>query len=572
MHTYKDSLVLRLILGIIVLILISFSVMIGNYVYAIHVVKSNLITSKDNTLNVYINNMDNILGNAVSDLDAIVAGTDDFSLLNSENESTRYFTAKAVLDTLNNRINSNRTSDALIVYNEETDLYLSAYSKRMNQWNKQDLMDLIKSPDISRQKRNAPWSVIRYEDSVFFCKTYVLSSAKLVAVIAPETLMSLVDTTSSQTEAYVLAQPDGTPILVEGNQNYVKEGIKLPIHVPVQDNFEDQYMVITKSMSRSQALLSILVKENRILVGLSLMQWMIILLGSLTLLLMPMIAYYLNREIIRPINMLVRGIEEIESGNLEHQVEIREKSREFVRLTRTFNSMVREIKNLKITHYEEKLELQKAELKYLQNQLKPHFFLNAITTVHSLTYKNNNELIRNYIDAFIMHFRYILRASLSEVTLRDEVSHVKNYIAMQEIRFPGSVFYIVDMSPEVEGMRIPQLLILTIVENAFKHAMTLDVALSLLIKIEEEEKSNMLHIIVEDNGEGFDASTLKRVNDDAQELSKDGSRIGLINVKKTLELLYPGKGRLTIGNTKPNGARIEMWIPMEVNVDETVYH
>lgn len=88
--------------------------------------------------------------------------------------------------------------------------------------------------------------------------------------------------------------------------------------------------------------------------------------------------------------------------------------------------------------------------------------------------RNQKEEIRTYIDALVVHFRYVLKGTMTQVTIDDEINHIKNYIAMQEIRFPGSIFYVVDLDQDIKIMQVPQLLMLTVVENAFKHAMTLD--------------------------------------------------------------------------------------------------
>jgi len=553
--------------GIILLMIISFAVILADYAYSVYIVKDNLIIAQKNALNIYTNNMDNILENATADLDALIKTIDDFSELSSKEDRMRYFMAVRVKDAITNRMGNNSSSDALIVYNSESDTYLSEYSNAMSVEDKWNLMEAVKSNQLIKTKRSERLKVLRINDSIFLYKMYDLKTTKLISVVTPKTLMSLVDTTSDEEALYLLMDYNQSIILsntaVDGHiSDRVKE---LNIVDKVYDSQE--YIIINHSLKLGEVGLTAVLSEVNVLLNLSGIQWFIIGLASLTFILMPFIIRYLIKEIIRPINALIKGIGKIENGDLDYQVPIIENSKEFVQLTETFNNMVKEIKNLKIGYYEEQLELKMAELKYLQSQLKPHFMMNAITTIHSLTYKDNNEVIRTYIDALLMHFRYIIKGAVNRVKIHEEIVHVKNYIAMQEIRFPGSVFFLVDVEDEAKESFIPQLLLVTLVENAFKHAMMLDEILTILIRIETIQKGEQfnVHMIIEDNGDGFDNETIQYINS-VRELEKpEEIGIGLSNIKKTLNLLYGNRGKLEIGKAIPKGARVEIEIPMEVD-------
>jgi len=570
MKKHNKSLVARITVGMVVLLIISFVVLITNYLYSIYVLKSNIISSKSNTLNIYINNMDNILSNAERDLDEIIINIEDLSDLGDEDEATRYFSSIKTLDVITNRISSNRNSDALIVYNEESDTYLAAYSNQISSNNKWDLIQLAKLDTIKDQTRKMIWSIERINGNVYFYKAYTLASARIITIVTPKKLMSLVDTTITDPGLFILTDQLGEKITSDGSTDYDDIDARIPNASPVVKNYKGKYMIVSSELQKAEAKLSVLLRKTNILLGLSLIQWVIILLGGLFLIIMPFVINYLNKEIIKPINRLITGIGEVEQGNLEYHVELHKESKEFVQLINMFNSMVKEIKNLKISYYEETIELHKAELKYLQYQLRPHFFLNAITTIHSLTYRDQKEEIRAYIDALVMHFRYVLKGTMTQVTIDDEINHIKNYIAMQEIRFPGSVFYVVDFDQDIKGVQVPQLLILTIVENAFKHAMTLDDTLAIFIKIRKaiDHEGETIQIIIEDNGEGFSEETIEKVNNDCIEETQDGSKIGISNVKKTLRLLYGDKGSLKISNVEPCGAKIHIILPIEGNKNE----
>lgn len=207
---------------------------------------------------------------------------------------------------------------------------------------------------------------------------------------------------------------------------------------------------------------------------------------------------------------------------------------EFAQLNDSFFSMVKEIKTLKIDSYEEKIERQKAELKYLQMQIKPHFFLNVLTTISSLTYQGKSEEIRKLIQYLSKHLRYIFRGGLVLVRLSEEISFVKNYIQLQEIKFPNNIFYMMEIGPGTEDCRLPQFIIQTFVENSFKHALTVGTMLSVLIKTEviNNGGETYVRIIIEDNGDGFPDEVIEIINNSQEIEINDGEKVGIINIKK----------------------------------------
>ncbi|HHX61795.1 MAG TPA: histidine kinase [Epulopiscium sp.] len=508
MKKHNKSLVTRITIGTVVLLVISLVVLITNYLYSVYVLKNNIISSKSNMLNIYINNMDNILSNAERDLDDIVTNIGDFSDLANEDEATRYFLSIKTLDIITNRISSNRNSDALIVYNKESDTYLAAYSNQMSVNNKWDLVELAKLDDIKNHIRKMVWSIARMNENVYFYKAYTLASTRVISIVTPKKLMSLIDTTISDPGLLILTDQLGEKIISDGITDYDDMDAAIPNNASVVKNYKGKYMIVSSQLQKAEARLSAVLGRTNILLGLSLIQWTIILLGGLFLMTMPFIINYLNKEIIKPINRLITGIGEVEQGNLEYHVEIHEESK---------------------------------------------------------------EEIRTYIDALVVHFRYVLKGTMTQVTIDDEINHIKNYIAMQEIRFPGSIFYVVDLDQDIKIMQVPQLLMLTVVENAFKHAMTLDDTLSIFIKIGKviHHEEETIQIIIEDNGEGFPEETIEKVNNDCLEDTQDGSKIGISNIKKTLKLLYGNKGSLRISNVEPCGAKISIILPIEVNENET---
>lgn len=91
-------------------------------------------------------------------------------------------------------------------------------------------------------------------------------------------------------------------------------------------------------------------------------------------------------------------------------------------------------------------------------QIRPHFFLNAMTTISSLSQREKNREIQRYIDALSKNIRYMFQSGLHTVTLGEEIRHIENYFEMQELNYPDCVFYYIDIPKELEMWKIPQML------------------------------------------------------------------------------------------------------------------
>lgn len=179
-----------------------------------------------------------------------------------------------------------------------------------------------------------------------------------------------------------------------------------------------------------------------------------------------------RKQIIQPMQGMIQDMERIRGGDYELRVEERGDNQEFSLLSRTFNQMMDEIVNLKIRFYEKQLALSDAEQKYIRLQIRPHFFLNAMTTIAGLSAKKKNAEIEKYINALSKNIRYMFSSGLHTVSVKEELHHVENYFEMQEMRYAGCIFYFIEMPEELEDWQIPQMLIHTLIENEYKYGIS----------------------------------------------------------------------------------------------------
>jgi hypothetical protein len=226
------------------------------------------------------------------------------------------------------------------------------------------------------------------------------------------------------------------------------------------------------------------------------------------------------------------------------------------------NFVYKEIKILKIASYEEQLEKQKKELQYLRMQIKPHFYLNAISTISSMSYQNRVKDIQKFIENLSAYLRYLLADYETNATIESEMHHAEDFIQLQRVRYPDGIFYMIDTDQGTENVKVPRLLIQTFIENIFKHAFEYGRMLSIFISAQWYDGGDRryVRIRIDDNGEGF-GEYLDLFNSGQPSPGK----AGIFTIQRTLELQYGEKHLLRLDNLEAGGARVEILIPLTIN-------
>jgi len=183
-------------------------------------------------------------------------------------------------------------------------------------------------------------------------------------------------------------------------------------------------------------------------------------------------------------------------------------------------------------------EKAETELNFLKSQINPHFLFNSLNSVYFLIDKNNTEA-RQALHKFSDMLRYQLyEVKGEEISIEKEIGYLKDYIGLQKLRTENiSVQFNVDEG--MKSFRIEPLLLIPLVENSFKHLSHFINGKKNEIQIDLSRQNGEMNFQVRNTTEG------KQVH----EFSNNGG-IGLNNVKRRLQLLYPEKHQLIISETK----------------------
>lgn len=178
-------------------------------------------------------------------------------------------------------------------------------------------------------------------------------------------------------------------------------------------------------------------------------------------------------------------------------------------------------------------ERMKSELSFLRSQISPHFMFNLLNSLVSLARKKS-DMVEPVLIKMSELLRYMLYESDdSFVTLDKELKYLQSYIDLQKLRFGGYVKINFESYNVNSSKRIEPMLLIPFIENSFKHGISLVKSPTIDILMQMEE--NKLIFEVEN-----------KFNDDFIEAKDENSGIGLHNVRRRLELLYPGSHTLTI--------------------------
>jgi sensor histidine kinase YesM len=271
--------------------------------------------------------------------------------------------------------------------------------------------------------------------------------------------------------------------------------------------------------------------------------------------------WYLSANVVAPIGELVDAMHGGGDGSLRKVSDKKNLSKEFGILYSSYNEMISEIADLKIAEYEKQLELQNEKIIGLMSQIKPHFYLNAISTIQGMTYQHREEDIRAFIQNLSKYLRYTFNSHERDVSLQEELESCQSYIEMQKIRFPGKIFYFCETAEvNMREIKVAPLILHTLIENCFKHAQDPQEILTILMRISgktESDGTKGTEIILEDNGQGFPDNILKEQGN----CRKKESGIGLYNIRRILELTYARTDLFEISNTIPHGARVRIFLP-----------
>ena len=205
----------------------------------------------------------------------------------------------------------------------------------------------------------------------------------------------------------------------------------------------------------------------------------------------------------------------------------------------------------------------RAKLQYLQLQIRPHFYLNCLKSIYSLSAMGENEKVQKLILDLSDYLRYTFRDVKNFVPLQSELEAVQSYIDLcSNIYTEIEIEY--DLDADVTELVCLPLSILTFVENAIKHGPNRDgLKIELQIRTGAEQNRQYVFITIRNNGSAFSEEDLDQLNHaDPSVMLYQRDHVGISNVRYRLWLIYGNEACLSFKNEE-NHAVVSVRYPLQ---------
>lgn len=388
--------------------------------------------------------------------------------------------------------------------------------------------------DISERK----WKNVTTKNSEYLVKSVHYEGKIIYAVISSEDILKpLRKLNIGNNGKLSLKEPNNIP-----SENYLIHAQNEKTHLP----FDIYVLVDYAEVFRNITLLEVFLSAVPIIITI----------------LSIIIILYIRQWMIKPITRLTERLSQLGDSIPPSEFFISEGILEIDKANDKLNKVIFDMQELKIREYHSQLELKKIELNYLKNQIRPHFYLNMLSMIHSMLQTKNYKEIEELTILTSNYLRHLFMANQDFSELKDEVQHIKDYLEIQRIRYGNSIYFSLNYNDDLQNTLIPSLLLQTFIENTIKHGFSFQDLFTILLSIKKvkTENSDYIQICIEDNGPGFSEEILSKLNQKQSLITEDGHHIGITNTIERLNLLYPNDYTITFENNEEGGAKILLLI------------
>ncbi|WP_054941520.1 cache domain-containing sensor histidine kinase [Paenibacillus ihuae] len=280
--------------------------------------------------------------------------------------------------------------------------------------------------------------------------------------------------------------------------------------------------------------------------------------------------FFMNR-ITGGIAVIVRFMRRVEDGDLTTRVE-EKGTDEMTLLAKGFNDLMNTINMLFNRIQVEQRRKNQAEMRVLQAQIKPHFLFNTLESINVLAVQNEG----SKVSEMVYRLASILRISIQdrdEITLQEEVTHLRNYLDIQKFRFEDLFDYEIDIPEELMSCGILKLTLQPLVENSIQHGFE-GIGYHGRMSVKGWEDQGNLILRIEDNGIGMTSAQLSMfqymVNESAEQnadgqaeqvIHQERRGLGVRSVADRIRIEYGERYGIFICASPGEGTIIQCVIP-----------
>lgn len=238
----------------------------------------------------------------------------------------------------------------------------------------------------------------------------------------------------------------------------------------------------------------------------------IVLISLFVVFALAMIAssYFVINRINKPLFSLSKAMEKTKESGWIEEISLDVPDNEIGNLIISYNSMIIYMKDLFTKLIENEKSMQRAEMRVLHEQIKPHFLYNSLGTISYMAYEAGATDVYNALESLGSFYRNFLSKGDREITIKREIAIIKDYLTLQKLRYGDILTDEYDIDTKILEMKVPKLLLQPLVENCIYHGIR-PKGEEGIIKITGRFENDNIVLNVRDSGVGMSRADIAKV-------------------------------------------------------------
>ncbi len=278
---------------------------------------------------------------------------------------------------------------------------------------------------------------------------------------------------------------------------------------------------------------------------------------------------WFSRSIAQPIFRLMSYMRRAETGNLRPG-RWSDRADEIGMLGNSYNRMLAQIRQLISLNELRERQKRDAEMRSLQEHIKPHFLYNTLDTIHWMARKEGAEDVSGMVGALSRLFRIGLSKGQDYIPLHSELEHMTSYLQIQQTRYRDRLQYTLNIPEDLRDLFVLKLLLQPLIENAIYHGIKGRRGPG-HIRVEARLEHNRLLLTVQDNGAGMSNERLAEMQQlleaplaslEASSPGMTGKSYGMLNVQARLRLSFGDEYGIMLESQEGEGTSVTIIHPL----------
>ncbi|MBO4617485.1 MAG: histidine kinase [Lachnospiraceae bacterium] len=279
-------------------------------------------------------------------------------------------------------------------------------------------------------------------------------------------------------------------------------------------------------------------------------------------------AVFISRNITHPIYTLSAEMEKTKEAGWLKKIDAEMPRNELSMLKESYNSIIDYLNDLFTRLIDKEKSVQKAEMRVLHEQIKPHFLYNSLETISFMALDAGAKDVHSALETLGSFYRNFLSKGNREIPLSREISIIKDYLALQKLRYGDIINDEYDISEDTLDIKIPKLILQPLVENSIYHGIRLTGEPG-TIKITSYLEDDDIHIIVRDTGVGMSQDTIDELLGRSETPVEDqNASFGLKGTIERIKYYCDYKDVVRIRSEIGEFTEIELIIPTKLKEEE----